>query len=127
VRGEKATGAFLACFLLMKSIGVFNILPFYIPFISYSRKAFYQRLSTMKQVTSLIIFFCFISTFPVQAQDHPLKVSDHNSVIDDESSSPPNPEDHFTCGTEERHEFLMRTDATYRRNFLLIPNNWIRF
>ncbi len=78
-------------------------------------------MSTMKQpqVTTLIIILCFISSFRTQAQDTPVKVPPTNPLIDKESSSPPNPEDHFSCGTDERHELLLRTDATYRKNFLL--------
>jgi hypothetical protein len=35
-----------------------------------------------------------------------------------ERSSFANPDDLFTCGTDDRHEHLMATDATYRKNFL---------
>lgn len=35
-----------------------------------------------------------------------------------EESSFGNPDDHFKCGTDERHEHLMTTNATYKKNFL---------
>jgi|GEM_PF-2664660 len=63
--------------------------------------------------TFLLIIFCFISSLPIQAQDQPV------SEVNNGSSTPFNPEDHFSCGTDERHELLLRNDSIYRRNFLL--------
>src|SRR6186713_184064 len=63
--------------------------------------------------TLLLIIFCFISSFQVQAQHQPV------SEVNEGSSTPLNPEDQSSCGTEERHELLLHNDSIYRRNFLL--------
>jgi hypothetical protein len=63
--------------------------------------------------TLLLIIFGFFSSFPIQAQHQPV------SEVNDGSSAPLNPEDQFTCGTEERHQLLLHNDSIYRRKFLL--------
>ncbi len=73
----------------------------------------------MKQppLTTIFILLCFIYPLLLQAQNQLSKVSEPNEQFVHVANSFSNPEEHFNCATDEHHEFLMRTNATYRNNF----------
>ncbi|HZV70659.1 MAG TPA: M43 family zinc metalloprotease [Saprospiraceae bacterium] len=68
---------------------------------------------------TLLITFCtiFIAQLSI-AQSQVITITESHVQKQDVKSRQGNPDDHFNCGTDSHHEFLLATDATYRKNFL---------
>src|SRR5687767_333872 len=64
---------------------------------------------------TLCTFFCLQ---PFIAQGQSIPIAEAYVPAQEVALHQGNPDDHFNCGTDDRHEHLIGTDTTYRKNFL---------
>jgi hypothetical protein len=70
-------------------------------------------------VTLLITLCTLFYLQPFIAHGQSIPIAEGHVPIKEIKSHPENSDDQFNCGTDERHEYLMTTDATYRKKFLI--------
>lgn len=69
---------------------------------------------------TLLIIICTLFFFqPPTAQGQPIPIPEGNVPVREVTSHQRYPDHQGKCGTDDYHEHLMATDATYRKNFLL--------